>query len=128
VHANFSSFLHGCSVLLAWTVLYLFIVHGLLPVDLLLISCLALALSWCPVGASKRALICRTFHSPDVVAVATGQPGEYRGALELEMAGVWAVQVDIDKPLRDRVVVRLQAEECPQGQARCVVQPAGGKP
>lgn len=62
------------------------------------------------------------------VAVATGQPGEYRGALELEMAGVWAVQVDIDKPLRDRVVVRLQAEECPQGQARCVVQPAGGKP
>ena len=59
------------------------------------------------------------------VAAPTGQPGEYRGRLELEMSGVWALQVDIAGPLRDRAVVRLQAEECPQGQQRCAQRPAG---
>lgn len=61
------------------------------------------------------------------VAVATGQPGEYRGALELEMSGIWAVQIDIAGPLRDRAVVRLQADGCPDGQPRCAVQPASGR-
>ena len=59
------------------------------------------------------------------VAAPTGRPGEYRGTLELEMSGVWALQVDISGPLRDRAVVRLQAEECPEGQNRCAVRTAG---
>lgn len=60
-----------------------------------------------------------------VVAAPTGQPGGYRARLELEMSGVWALQVDIAGPLRDRAVVRLQAEECPDGQKRCAQRPAG---
>ncbi len=59
------------------------------------------------------------------VAAPTGKPGEYRGTLALEMSGVWALQVDIAGPLRDRAVVRLQADECPQGQKRCAVRSAG---
>ncbi len=59
------------------------------------------------------------------VAAPTGQPGEYRGRLVLEMSGAWALHVDIAGPLRDRVVVRLQAEECPEGQKRCAVRTAG---
>ena len=59
------------------------------------------------------------------VAAPTGQPGEYRGRLELEMSGVWALQVDIAGPLRDRAVARLQAEECPEGHKRCAVRTAG---
>ncbi len=59
------------------------------------------------------------------VAAPTGEPGEYRGRLELEMSGVWALQIDIHGPLRDRAVMRLQAEECPEGQKRCAVRPAG---
>ena len=59
------------------------------------------------------------------VAAPTGRPGEYRGSLALEMSGVWALQVDIAGPLRDRAVVRLQAEECPEGQKRCAVRTAG---
>lgn len=61
------------------------------------------------------------------VASATGRPGEYRGTLALEMSGVWALQVDIAGPLRDRAVVRLQAEECPGEQNRCT-QRLAGKP
>ena len=61
------------------------------------------------------------------VASATGRPGQYRGALALEMSGVWALQVDIAGPLRDRAIVRLQADECPDGQKRCAVR-AAGKP
>ena len=59
------------------------------------------------------------------VAAPTGRPGEYRGTLELEMSGVWALQVDISGPLRDRAVVRLQAEECADGQKRCAQRPVG---
>ena len=59
------------------------------------------------------------------VAAPTGQPGQYRGTIELEMSGVWALHVDIAGPLRDRAVVRLQAEECPDGQNRCAVRAAG---
>lgn len=56
----------------------------------------------------------------------TGRPGEYRGTLELEMSGVWAVQVDlVAAALRDRAVVRLQADECPDNRPRCPVPPAG---
>lgn len=60
-------------------------------------------------------------------AAATGRPGEYRGRLELEMSGVWAVQVDVAGPLRERSVHRLQAEECPGDLQRCPVAPAAGR-
>lgn len=54
----------------------------------------------------------------------TGQPGEYRGTLALEMLGVWAVQVDIAGPARDRVVRPLAVVDC-QAPARCPAGPAG---
>ena len=47
-----------------------------------------------------------------VVASPTAKPGEYRGTLELEMLGVWAIQVDIDKPRRERLVQSLRVEPC----------------
>lgn len=52
----------------------------------------------------------------------TGQPGEYRGALALEMSGVWAVAVDVAGPLRERVVRSLRAEEC-RSTPRCPALP-----
>ena len=57
-----------------------------------------------------------------VAAVPTGQPGEYRGRLELQMNGVWAVQVDVAGPLRDRVVRPLRIDDC-DGDRRCPVPP-----
>ena len=61
------------------------------------------------------------------VAAPTGTPGEYRGRLELEMSGAWAVQVDIAGPLRDRVARTLQIDEC-DGDRRCPVPPVAMKP
>jgi hypothetical protein len=58
-----------------------------------------------------------------VPAKPTGQPGEYRGTLELEMLGVWAVQVDIAGPVRDRVVRPLANDEC-QPAMPCSAAPA----
>ena len=55
-------------------------------------------------------------------AAPTGQPGEYRGRLELQMTGVWAVQVDVAGPLRDRVVRSLRIDDC-EGDRRCPVPP-----
>ena len=55
-------------------------------------------------------------------AAPTGTPGEYRGRLELEMSGAWAVQVDIAGPVRERVARTLQIEEC-EGDRRCPVLP-----
>ena len=66
-------------------------------------------------------------------AAPTGQPGEYRGRLKLEMSGAWAVQVDINGPLRERVARTLQIDEC-EGDKRCpvllasTVSPAAAKP
>jgi YtkA-like len=60
-------------------------------------------------------------------AAPTGRPGEYRGTLELEMSGVWALQIDIAGALRDRAIVRLQAEECADGQKRCAQRPVGSR-
>lgn len=45
-------------------------------------------------------------------ARATGEPGEYRGVLQLEMPGMWAIEVDISGPLRDRLVRRVRVEPC----------------
>jgi YtkA-like len=57
------------------------------------------------------------------VAAASGAAGEYRGTLQLEMSGVWALQIDLAGPVRDRAVVRLQADECAQGRERCAAMP-----
>ena len=57
-----------------------------------------------------------------VAAVPTGQPGEYRGQLELQMNGVWAVQVDVAGPVRDRVVRPLRIDDCDDNR-RCPVPP-----
>ena len=53
-------------------------------------------------------------------AAPTGQPGEYRGRLELQMTGVWAVQVDVAGPVRDRVVRPLRIDDC-EDDRRCPV-------
>lgn len=58
-----------------------------------------------------------------VVAAPTATPGEYRGRLALEMSGVWAVQVDIASPVRERVARSLRVDEC-DGDRRCPVPPA----
>jgi hypothetical protein len=58
-----------------------------------------------------------------VVAVPTGRPGEFRGTLQLEMNGDWAVHVDLAGPVRDRVVRVLAVDEC-EGDRRCPVAPA----
>lgn len=55
-----------------------------------------------------------------VPATATGRPGEYRGSLQLEMNGDWAVQVDLAGPPRERVVRVLRVDECP-GDRRCPI-------
>lgn len=57
-----------------------------------------------------------------VAAVPTGEPGTYRGTLELEMNGAWAVQVDLSGAVRDRVVRRFAVDEC-DGDKRCPVNP-----
>lgn len=61
-------------------------------------------------------------HVKPAAATATGTAGEYRGRLELEMNGAWAVQVDIAGPVRDRYARTLQIDEC-EGDRRCPVAP-----
>lgn len=56
-------------------------------------------------------------------ATPTGRPGEYRGRLALEMNGVWAVQIDVAGPARDRVVRPLRIDDC-EGERRCPAPPA----
>lgn len=53
-----------------------------------------------------------------VSATPTGQPGEYKGRLELEMAGVWAVDIDISGPARQKFTRRVQVMAC-QGAYHC---------
>jgi branched-chain amino acid transport system permease protein len=66
-------------------------------------------------------------HSVKPVKAASGdKPGEYRGQLELEMNGVWAVQIEIGglpDGRRDRVVRSLRIDDCPDGK-RCPVPTA----
>jgi len=64
--AFFASFTHGTSTVLAWLGVFLLVVHRSPMPDLLLASGFSLILSWLLSGAAKRALICRTFHSPNV--------------------------------------------------------------
>jgi hypothetical protein len=56
-------------------------------------------------------------------AAPTGKPGEYKAAIELEMPGVWAVEVDISGPIRDKVLRSLMVGDC-KGSERCAAQPA----
>jgi hypothetical protein len=58
-----------------------------------------------------------------VKAAATGRPGQYKATLELEMLGVWAVDVDIAGPVRDKRSRNLVVHEC-KGDARCPATPA----
>ena len=53
-----------------------------------------------------------------VAAASTGRPGQYRGTLELEMPGVWAVEVGIAGPVRDKFVQSLAVDDC-DGDRRC---------
>jgi len=62
------------------------------------------------------------------LAKPTGRaPGEYLGQLDLEMTGVWAIQVDVSGPTRDRIVRRIRVEDCPQDK-RCDVTSADAPP
>ena len=56
-------------------------------------------------------------------AAPTGAPGQYKATLELEMLGVWAVDVDISGPLREKVSRNLLVHEC-KGNDRCAATPA----
>ena len=71
-------------------------------------------------GASMPSMPMAHTVKPAAAAAPTGQPGEYRGRLELQMTGVWAVQVDVAGPLRDRVVRPLRIDDC-EGDRRCPV-------
>lgn len=51
-----------------------------------------------------------------VQAQATGHPGGYAASLELEMHGVWALQLDLAGPLRDRVIETIDFQPA-AGQA-----------
>jgi hypothetical protein len=55
-----------------------------------------------------------------VTAEPHGEPGTYRAQLELEMAGIWAVQLNISGPARDRVVKALRFDDvnAPAGPAK----------
>jgi hypothetical protein len=46
-----------------------------------------------------------------VKAEAGAEPGTYRARLALEMAGVWALHLNIGGPLRDRVVKVMRFED-----------------
>ena len=58
-----------------------------------------------------------------VKAAATGKPGQYKGTLELEMLGAWAVDVDISGPVRDKRSRTLMVSDC-EGKPRCPASPA----
>ncbi|MFY8104829.1 MAG: FixH family protein [Ramlibacter sp.] len=56
-------------------------------------------------------------------AAPTGVPGQYKATLELEMLGVWAVDVDVSGPVRDKVSRNLVVHEC-NGNDRCAATAA----
>lgn len=58
-----------------------------------------------------------------VAAVAGGKAGVYRASLELQMTGVWAIEIDIAAPTRDRIVRTLRVV-C-EDDKRCAAAPAG---
>jgi hypothetical protein len=58
-----------------------------------------------------------------MTAAPTGTPGQYRGTLELEMLGVWSVDIDMSGPVRDKVARNVMVGEC-KGNDRCSAAPA----
>ena len=56
-------------------------------------------------------------------ATPTGNAGEYKGTLELEMSGVWTVEVSFSTPVKDKQTRNLMVNEC-RGTARCDATPA----
>ncbi|MEY3740377.1 MAG: hypothetical protein RLZZ192_1053 [Pseudomonadota bacterium] len=58
-----------------------------------------------------------------VKAAPTGNPGEYKAVLELQMPGVWTVEIDLSGTVRDKVARNLQVDEC-AGSSRCTAAPA----
>ena len=45
-----------------------------------------------------------------VKAAAVDQNGRYRATLQLQMPGIWAVEVDVRGPVRERVISRIDTE------------------
>ena len=45
-----------------------------------------------------------------VKAAAVDQNGRYRATLQLQMPGIWAVEVDVRGPVRERVISRIYTE------------------
>lgn len=45
-----------------------------------------------------------------IKAAAVDQNGLYRGTLQLQMPGIWAVEVDVRGPVRERVISRIDTE------------------
>jgi hypothetical protein len=58
-----------------------------------------------------------------VKAEPTANPGEYKGTLELQMLGVWTVDVDLSGPTRDKFARNFLINEC-KGSARCISAPS----
>jgi hypothetical protein len=56
-------------------------------------------------------------------AAPTGVPGQYKATLELEMLGVWAVNIDIDGPVREKVSRNLVVHDC-EANTRCAATAA----
>jgi hypothetical protein len=51
-------------------------------------------------------------HNVKPVKAAPGAaPGEYTARIELEMFGEWALKLDVQKPVRDRIIRRFDARE-----------------
>ncbi len=99
------------------------VAHGSGP----LLDCTArVSVSGAPLGAAKLTLGASMPSMPmahtvkPVAAMPTGRPGEYRGTLQLEMNGDWAVQIDLAGPPRERIVRVLRVDDCP-GDQRCPV-------
>ena len=49
---------------------------------------------------------------PRVAARPSSKAGEYAVSLELEMSGVWALEIDLSAPVRERIVRVVRAQEC----------------
>lgn len=48
-----------------------------------------------------------------IKAAAVDQNGLYRATLQLQMPGVWAVEIDVRGPVRERVISRIDTEVGP---------------
>ena len=49
---------------------------------------------------------------PRVAARPGGKAGDYVVSLELEMSGIWALEIDLGMPVRERIVRVVRAQEC----------------